>query len=273
MRLSSRYAKHMEDFTRQGLAIGIDVGGTGIKGAGVDTLTGEKLTKRHRVATAEGGAPDAIAASVAEMVSAIREEMDQRELLARDLVPRIGVTLPGVVQHGIMRTAANVDKSWIDTDAAGLISEAVGIDCLVVNDADAAGAAETAFGAAKGQHGVTMVFTFGTGIGSALVHNGVLVPNFELGHLDIGEHVNYEKYASPKNIENEGITLSEWAERTRRYLMHIEQLFWPDRIVVGGSISKSSDEFLPFAGVQAEVVPAHFRNNAGIVGAASLAAL
>lgn len=254
------------------LAIGIDVGGTGIKGAAVDIATGEKLTKRHKSLTPEGGMPDAVAASVAEMVSAIRDELDENGVLDRSVTPKIGVTLPGVVQHGIMRTAANIDQSWIDLDAVALMSDAIGSPAYVVNDADAAGIAESAFGAVAGCSGVTLVFTFGTGIGAALIHDGVLVPNFELGHLDLGEHRNYERYASPKNIEREGISLSEWAERVRAYIVHIEQLFWPDRIVIGGSISKSSDEYLPFASVRAEVIPAHFRNNAGIVGAARLAA-
>lgn len=256
-----------------GIAIGIDVGGTGIKGAAVDVATGEKLTKRHKSLTPEGGAPDAVATSVADMVAAIRDELDSRGLLPGAETPRIGVTLPGVVQHGIMRTAANIDATWIGLDAVALMSGAIGSPVTVVNDADAAGVAESAFGSVAGHSGVTLVFTFGTGIGAALIHDGVLVPNFELGHLDIGEHRDYERYASPKNIEREGITVADWAERVHEYLLHIEHLFSPDRIVIGGSISKSSDEYLPFAGLRAEVVPAHFRNNAGIVGAARLAAV
>ncbi|MBK0419669.1 ROK family protein [Leucobacter sp. CSA1] len=253
-------------------AIGIDVGGTGIKGAGVDPATGERLTKRHRVETPQGGAPDAIAAAVAAMVAGIRDELAERELLDRTLVPKIGVTLPGVVQRGIMRTAANIDKRWIDTDAEALLTAAVGAPCLVVNDADAAGMAETEFGAARGQHGVTMVLTFGTGIGTALIHDGRLVPNFELGHLQLNGQLDYERFASPKNIEREGITIADWAARVAPYLAHLEFVCRPDLFVIGGSISKSSDEYLPFEHVTTPVVPAHFRNNAGIVGAAALAA-
>ncbi|RGE19291.1 polyphosphate--glucose phosphotransferase [Leucobacter sp. wl10] len=252
-------------------AIGIDVGGTGIKGAAVDTRTGETLTDRHRVPTPAGGRPDDVAREVGAMVSAIRAEARRRGIAVPDDAVPVGVTLPGVVRDGVMRTAANVDPDWIGTDAVALLSEAVGSRCLVVNDADAAGIAETAFGEVRGMPGVTMVLTFGTGIGSALVCEGVLVPNFELGHLELHGHPVIERYTSAKVIEREGISLEEWAARAARYLAHLEKVMNPDRFVIGGSISKASDQYLPFPGVTAPVVPASFRNNAGIVGAARLA--
>lgn len=257
---------------QQAPAIGIDIGGTGIKGAAIDTATGEMLTGRHRVPTPEGGRPGDIAAAVAVMVAGIRDELAENGVLPRETVPAVGITLPVVVQHGIARTAANIDKSWIGTDAVRLFADATGLPCLVVNDADAAGIAETAFGAAHGVDGVTMVLTFGTGIGVALIHDGCLVPNFELGHIELDGHHPYERFASPKTIEREGITIQDWAKRAERLLEHLEFITRPDRFVIGGSISKSSDEYLPFARVNVPVVPAHFRNNAGIVGAAGLAA-
>ncbi|MGK0721886.1 ROK family protein [Leucobacter sp. W1478] len=288
------------------IAIGIDVGGTGIKGAAIDVTTGARLTSRHRVPTPAGGTPGDIAHEVGLMTDAIRAELTANSSVPTDLefrdrpgdslsrspdgVPSksgssigglpderrgalpVGVTLPGVVQHGIMRTAANIDRSWIGADAAALFADAIGCPCVVINDADAAGLAEAAFGEVHGLHGTTLVLTFGTGIGSAMIHDGLLVPNFELGHLELDGHPDIERFASAKVIEREGITLGEWAERVERYLIHLELLFTPDRFVIGGSISKSADQYLPFAGVHAPVVPARFRNNAGIVGAAWLAA-
>ena len=259
-------------------AIGIDVGGTGIKGAAIDLATGERITSRHRVPTPTGGKPDAIAAEVAGMTAAIRAEL--ATVLAAeparepdtDLADAVGVALPGVVRHGVVQTAANIDPSWIGTDAEALLSAAIGSPCAVVNDADAAAAAEVALGAARGLAGLTAVLTFGTGIGSGCVYDGVLIPNTELGHLQLDGHPDIERHTSAKAIEREGISLAEWADRVSRYLRHLEVLLHPDHIVIGGSISKSADRYLPFDGVAAPVVPARFRNDAGIIGAARLAA-
>ncbi|MGO1538288.1 MAG: polyphosphate--glucose phosphotransferase [Leucobacter sp.] len=258
--------------SKQRLAIGIDVGGTGIKGAGVDPASGALLTTRHKVSTPAGGSPVPIAEAVSTMIDTIRDELADLGQFERAATPPVGVTLPGVVRHGVILTAANIDHRWINTNAVQLLSDTAGVPCTVVNDADAAGLAEADFGAARSEAGAALVLTFGTGIGSALIYEGELVPNFELGHIDLGEHHDYEQYASPKNIEREGITIAEWADRVARYLAHLEVLFTPDLFVIGGGISKSSDEFLPHAGVRAPVVPAHFRNNAGLVGAAALAA-
>lgn len=263
----------------QRAAIGIDVGGTGIKGAVVDPATGARLTKRRTVATPLGGHPDAIAAEVRAMTARLRAELSTLDLGALDrgapdLDPTeipIGVTLPGVVRHGIMYTAANIDTSWIGTDAATLMTEATGAPCTVLNDADAAGIAETALGAAAGLSGFTMVLTFGTGIGTAAIYDGVLVPGFELGHLHLDGHTDIEQYVTPRNIALESLTLDEWAARAARYVQHVEAVLNPDRFVIGGGISRDADKFLPFAGVRTEMLPARFRNSAGIVGAAWLA--
>ncbi|PRI11202.1 polyphosphate--glucose phosphotransferase [Leucobacter massiliensis] len=259
----------------QRVAIGIDVGGTGIKGAAVDPATGALLGRRHRVPTPPGGRPEAIAAEVGAMAAAIRTELGAADGGAgAEAVAGapIGVTLPGVVREGVMLTAANVDPAWIGLDAAALFSRVTGAACTVVNDADAAGIAETAFGEVRGLPGVTVVLTFGTGIGSAIVCDGVLVPNSELGHLELDGHPSIERHASAKAIEREGISLEAWAARAARYVAHVERLLNPDRFVLGGSISKAADRYLPFPGVRAPVAPATFRNNAGIVGAARLAA-
>ncbi len=254
------------------VAIGIDVGGTGIKGSAVDPRTGERLSSRHRTETPAGGRPDAIAAEVADMVRSIRAELSDSGVDRTAATLPIGVTLPGVVRDGVMLTAANVDEQWIGLDAAALFTAAVDAPCLVVNDADAAGIAEAAYGALQGFRGVAMVLTFGTGIGSACLHDGVLVPNFELGHLHLDGHPDIEQHVSPKTIEAEGLTIDQWAARAARYVQHLEHVLNPDRFVIGGSISKNSDEYLPFQGVRAPMIPAHFLNDAGIVGAAALAA-
>ena len=249
------------------VAIGIDVGGTAIKGAGVDPRTGAILTDRHRVTTPVGGAPTEIASSVAAMTAAIRAELPGVD---PDMTP-IGITLPGVVQRGIMLSAANVDDAWIGLDAAELFRTALGAPCTVMNDADAAGTAEAAFGVLRDFSGVALVLTFGTGVGSACLHDRVLVPNFELGHLHLDGHANIEQYITPKVIEREGVSLAEWADRAAHYVRHLELVLNPDCFVLGGSISKNAAEFLPFDGVLAPVIPAAFRNDAGIVGAAALA--
>lgn len=256
----------------QRVAIGIDVGGTGIKGAAVDLDTAERLTTRHKVATPAGGAPEGIAREVGAMAAAILAEYIETRGADPETSLPVGVTLPGVVRHGIMSTAANIDLSWIGTDAAALLSGAVGRPCLVVNDADAAGIAETAFGDPDDWRGTTLVLTFGTGIGAAFVIDGLLVPNFELGHLELDGHPDIERHASAKVIERDGISLEEWAARVNRYLSHLELLLNPDRFVIGGSISKAADQYLPFPDVKVPVAPARFRNDAGIIGAAWLAA-
>lgn len=242
-------------------AFGIDIGGSGIKGAPVDLTTGELSADRVRIETPRPATPDAVAGAVAELVGSFSLPGD---------VP-IGVTFPAVIQHGVARSAANVDDSWIGTDVTAVVAEATGRHALAVNDADAAGYAETLYGAAKGYDGVVLVVTLGTGIGSCLVVDGTLVPNTELGHLEIDGH-DAETRASAAVREREDLSWKEWAERLQRYFRVVEDLLWPDLVVVGGGVSKKHDKFLPLLDLRTPVVPATLRNAAGIVGAAALAA-
>ncbi len=242
-------------------AFGIDIGGSGIKGAPVDLATGEFAAERVRIPTPQPATPDAVATTVAELV--------QRFDLPADIP--IGVTFPAVVQHGVARSAANVDSSWIGTNIETVVGEATGRRVVAVNDADAAGYAETLYGAARSATGVTFICTLGTGIGTAMVVDGVLVPNLELGHLEIDGH-DAETRASDAVRDREDLDFPQWAERLQRYFGVIEDLFWPDLIVVGGGVSKHHDKFLPLLHLRAPIVPAQLRNAAGIVGAAALAA-
>ena len=240
-------------------AIGIDFGGSGIKAAPVDLDAGEFSADRERIDTPSPATPEAVAEVMAELVSRFS-----------DSTSPVGVTIPGVVRHGVVGSAANIDKSWIDTDADALLTERLQRDVHVVNDADAAGIAEVQYGAAKDRSGLVMVTTLGTGIGSALIFDGTLVPNLEMGHLEIDGH-NAESRAANSARENEELSWEEWAERLQVYYSTLEDLFSPDLFVVGGGVSKHADKFLPLLDLRTEIVPATLRNAAGIIGAAVLA--
>ena len=242
-------------------AFGIDIGGSGIKGAPVDLVTGEYSADRVRIPTPQPSTPEAVAQTVAEVVDSFHLER---------AVP-VGVTFPAVIQHGVARSAANVDDSWIGTDVTQVISAATGRRVLAVSDADAAGYAETRYGAAKGHDGVVLVVTLGTGIGSCLVVDGTLVPNTELGHLEIDGY-DAETRAADSARERDDLDWEEWAQRLQRYFRVVEDLLWPDLIVVGGGVSKKHEKFLPLLDLRTPIVPAELRNAAGIVGAAALAA-
>ncbi|WP_169165173.1 polyphosphate--glucose phosphotransferase [Cellulomonas taurus] len=242
-------------------AFGIDIGGSGIKGAPVDLTTGEFSADRVRIPTPQPATPQAVAATCAELVASFD--------LPKDAA--IGVTFPAVVQHGVARSAANVDSSWIGTNIETVLGEALGRPVLAVNDADAAGYAEARYGAARSTTGATFVATLGTGIGTAMIVDGVLVPNLELGHLEIDGH-DAESRASDAARDRDDLSFEQWAERLQRYFGVIEDLFWPDLIVVGGGVSKHHEKFLPLLHLRAPIVPAQLRNAAGIVGAAALAA-
>lgn len=244
-------------------AIGVDIGGSGIKGAPVDLRLGDFAGDRVRIPTPQPSTPDAVARVAAEVVAAAGGDADH------DLP--VGVTFPAVVQHGVARTAANVDDAWIGTDVAAVLREATGHPVHVVNDADAAGVAEARFGAARGVEGVVVVTTLGTGIGTALLVDGTLVPNTELGHLEVDGH-DAETRAADSAREREGLSWEAWAERLQRYYRVVEDLFWPDLIVVGGGVSKKHDAFLPLLDLRTPIVAARLRNKAGIVGAAVTAA-
>ena len=239
---------------------GVDFGGSGIKGAPVDTATGEFAAERRRIETPKPATPEAVADVVAQLVD--------RPEVASDAP--IGVTVPGIVRRGVVRSAANIDASWIGVDADQLFTERLGRPVTVVNDADAAGYAEAVLGAAQGKEGLVVVTTLGTGIGSALIHEGVLVPNSELGHLEIDGH-DAETRAANGVRERDGLSWEEWARRLTRYYGVVERLLSPDLFVVGGGVSKHAAKFLPLVEVETPLIPATLRNTAGIVGAALLA--
>jgi polyphosphate glucokinase len=248
------------DLQTGNLPFGIDFGGSGIKGAPVDLEAGDFAADRVRIDTPKPSTPEAVARVFAELLG----HFD-------DSTGAVGVTVPGVVRHGVVSSAANIDKGWIGTDADALFTQATGRDVHVVNDADAAGLAEVRYGAAKGRRGLVIVTTLGTGIGSAIVYNGVLVPNSELGHLEIDGY-DAEKRAASSVKEAEGLSYPEWAKRLTVYYRTLEKLFSPDLIVVGGGVSKDSAEFLGLVDVETEIVAARLQNRAGIVGAALWAA-
>ncbi|MFD4504384.1 polyphosphate--glucose phosphotransferase [Streptomyces sp. NPDC058457] len=241
---------------------GVDIGGSGIKGAPVDLDKGDLAQERFKVLTPHPATPDGVADGVKQVVDHFGWSGP------------VGLTFPGVITDGThIRTAANVDKSWIDTDARTLFSERLGgLPVTVVNDADAAGVAEMEFGAGRDRKGVVILLTFGTGIGSALFVDGELVPNTELGHLELDGH-DAEKKASSKAKEDHDLSWEQWAQRVNRYLAHVEMLFTPNLFIIGGGVSRKADKFLPhIEGIKAEIVPAQLQNNAGIVGAAMRAA-
>jgi polyphosphate glucokinase len=242
-------------------ALGIDIGGTGIKGALVETDTGELLTERTKLLTPEGGKPKDVVATVIELITQIGGVDDD--------VP-VGVCFPAVVKQGRTMSAANVSKKWIGLEAEALFEDALHRDIHFVNDADAAGYAEVRYGAAKDRDGLIMLTTLGTGIGTALIYNGVLVPNSELGHLEMNGK-DAEKQAAYSVKEHESLDWAKWVKRLQQYYELLEMLFTPDLFIVGGGVSKHADNFLPLLELSTPIVPAVLRNNAGIMGAAALA--
>ena len=250
------------------LALGVDIGGSGIKAAAVDLEAGDFAADRVRIPTPQPSTPAAVAEVVAEVVS---QAGRAGGLAADDVQVPVGVTFPAVVQHGVARTAANVDETWIGTDVRDVLAGATGHRVEVVNDADAAGVAEARFGAARDVRGVVVVTTLGTGIGSALLVDGRLVPNTELGHLEVDGY-DAETRAAESARDREDLSWEDWAKRLQRYYRVVEDLFWPDLIVVGGGVSKKSDKFLPLLELRTRIVPATLQNRAGIIGAATLAA-
>lgn len=248
--------------------LGIDFGGSGIKAAPVDLEKGEFAAERVRIPTPEASTPDNVADVLEQLAGAFPGDGP------------VGVTVPGIVRHGVIGSAANIDRTWIGTDAATVFREALGRPVEVLNDADAAGLAEATYGAARGQAGLVLVTTLGTGIGAALVHDGVLVPNAELGHLWLsldgyvggGKHrpdaVHAEGWTANSIRERDDLAWDEWAARLTVFYRTLERLFSPDLLVVGGGVSKKADKFLPMIEIDTPIVPAQLRNSAGIVGAA-----
>lgn len=235
--------------------LGLDIGGSGIKGAPVDTDTGQMLGERFRIPTPQPATPEAVFTTATEI------------LRHWDWQGPVGCGFPAAVQHGTVRTAANIDQSWIGVNIDQRMGEQLARPVHVINDADAAGLAEMRFGAGRGRNGVVIMITLGTGIGCALFTNGQLVPNTELGHIEI-RGKDAERRASDAARERKQLSWEKWAKRVDEYLDTMQRLFWPDLIILGGGVSKDADNFVPLLTVATEVVVAQMLNNAGIVGAA-----
>ncbi|EID15565.1 polyphosphate--glucose phosphotransferase [Mycolicibacterium phlei] len=238
---------------------GVDVGGSGIKGGIVDLDTGKLIGERFKLPTPQPATPDAVAATIAEVVAHF------------GWTGPLGVTYPGVVTDGIVRTAANVDKAWIGTNAAEVYTAALGGQPVtVLNDADAAGLAEQRFGAGRDVSGVVVLLTFGTGIGSAVIHHGLLLPNTEFGHIEVeGKEAEHRAASSVK--EREDWSYKRWTVEVTKVLVAIENAIWPDLFIAGGGISRKADKWIPLLENRTPVVPAALQNTAGIVGAAMAA--
>ncbi|AEG02084.1 polyphosphate--glucose phosphotransferase [Methylomonas methanica] len=239
--------------------LGVDIGGSGIKGAVVDTVTGELITERHRIETPQPATPEAVAAVLAQLV------------LHFNWTGPVGCGFPAAIQHGVARTASNISKAFIGTDIDSLFSEATNCPCYCVNDADAAGMAEMQFGEGAGRPGVVLLVTIGTGLGSALFTDGHLIPNTELGHMYLDNGLEAERYASDAVRKVEDLGWKSWGNRFNAFLTLMENLFWPDLIILGGGASKKFDKFKEQLKVEAPVKTAAFLNQAGIVGAALFA--
>ena len=240
------------------LSFGIDIGGSGMKAGPVDVSTGRLTQERMKIATPQPATPETMAPVVAEL-------LDHFEWTGA-----AGVAFPSVVHHGVAKSAANVDKAWIGTDIDAVFTKASGRPVSVINDADAAGLAEMRFGAGRGRDGVVFLFTFGTGVGSALFLDGKIVPNTELGHMELDGR-EAEKGAAASARDRENLSWKEWAERVDRFLERINFLFSPDLIIIGGGVSRKADKWLRYIDVGVEIAPAALTNDAGIVGAALIA--
>lgn len=243
---------------QKGVVFGVDIGGTGVKGAPVVTATGALTHKRVRVLTPKPSTPKRVARVVGQVVEHFGWKGP------------VGCTVPAVVKQGVALTAANIDPAWIGTDVAQLLGDVLGTEVAVVNDADAAGIAEMRFGAGQGRKGVVVMLTLGTGIGCGVFLDGELVPNTELGHIEIdGEDA--EHLAAEIVRERDHLSWKQYAGRLQTYLERLDALLWPDLVIIGGGISAVADKYLPRVHVRPEVVPAKLHNDAGIVGAALVA--
>lgn len=244
------------------IVLGIDVGGSGVKGAPVDLGEGDFTEKRLRIPTPEKSTPKNIAQVIGEIIDTFADRVGDGP---------VGLTIPAPVVHGKVPFIANLDQSWTGLQADQYFSDKLGRQIVLVNDADAAGLAEVHFGAAKGHPGLVILTTLGTGIGSAIVYRGALLPNTELGHIEL-DGFDAEKRAASSIKDKEGLSYPEWAQRLQRYYSHVEMLFSPDLFVVGGGVSRDSDQFLPLLRLRTPIIPAKLRNKAGIIGAAWAAA-
>jgi polyphosphate glucokinase len=238
--------------------LGVDIGGTGIKGAPVDTVTGKLIAERYRLLTPTPATPEAMSDTLAQVV----DHFSWKGM--------VGCGFPAAIRDGQVLTSANIAKSWIGRNAQNLFAQATGCSITVVNDADAAGYAEMRFGAGRGINGTVLIVTLGTGIGTALFINGQLVPNTELGHIEVNGK-EAEKWTAASVRDKKQLSWKQWAGRLDVYLIHMQRYLWPDLVIVGGGVSKKHDKFLPRLTLETKVVPAQMRNEAGIVGAALVA--
>ncbi len=237
--------------------LGIDIGGSGIKGALVDIEKGKLHTDRLRIPTPQPSTPKAV-------INVVKQMVDHFEYSGP-----LGIGMPALVINGIVRSAANIDNRWIGFKGRKALALATGCPVTLMNDADVAGFAEMRFGAGRGEEGVVMIFTLGTGIGSCMFVKGQVVPNLELGHIHLpGHEHDAEFYASDRARKDDDLSWKQWAKRLNDYFQYIEFLFSPELIIIGGGVSKKHEKFFPYLDVQARVVPARLRNEAGIVGAA-----
>ena len=235
--------------------LGIDVGGSGIKGAPVDTETGQLLAERLRIKTPKGAEPEPVAKVVAEIAQTFK------------WTGPIGIGFPAPIKAGVAMMAANISEKWVGVNADDLFTKITGCDCTMINDADAAGLAEMKFGAGRGQPGTVILVTLGTGIGSAIFYQGKLLPNTEFGHLEMkGEDAEWR--ASDAARQREDLSWKKYSKRLNKYLAAMQKLFWPDLFIIGGGISKESEKYIPLLTIETPIVPAQFLNEAGIVGAA-----
>lgn len=236
--------------------LGIDIGGSGIKGAPVDTEKGELIAERHKILTPDGAKPEPVVEVVAEIVKHF------------EWTGAIGCTFPAIIRHGVAHSAANVDDSWIGTNVQQMIQDATGLPTLVLNDADSAGIAEMHFGAGRGQLGTVILLTIGTGIGSVMFRKGILIPNVEIGHLHMDDGMKAEHYAADSARKRDGLKWKEWAPRFNKYAQHVEFLFSPDLFIIGGGASKKFHKYEEYLDLSTPIVPAESLNEAGIIGAA-----
>ncbi|MCP5094115.1 MAG: ROK family protein [Chloroflexi bacterium] len=237
--------------------LGIDIGGSGIKGALVNTNTGKLITARLRIPTPQPATPKAVIKTMKKIVKHF------------DYSGPIGVGIPSVVIDGVVKSAANIDNGWIGFPGQKAMAEAIGDPITLMNDADVAGMAEMTFGAGRNQNGVVMIFTLGTGVGSVMFVNGQIVPNFELGHMYLRDQkFDAEDFMSDRIRKEEDLGWKTWGKRLTTYFQHIEFLFSPQLIIIGGGVSKKHAKFIHLINVHADVVPAQLLNEAGIIGAA-----
>ena len=241
------------------VVLGIDIGGSGMKGALVNSITGEMLTERFRIPTPESRKPQ----EMAEVVKKIVQHFNHKG--------PVGVGFPTIIRHGICKSKGNLHKSWVNLNVKELFSKATGLPVTVINDADAAGYATMNYGIGKGKKGLVLMITIGTGLGSGAFFNGELIPNFELGQIPYKKYKKIENWAAASAKENEGLSFKEWGKRFNVFLKYVDLLISPDFIILGGGTSKQFDEYKDYITIETPVIPAELRNQAGIVGAAAAA--